>query len=322
MNIGLLLYPGCVVSGLFAFSELLNVANQRAGKTIFNTRWIGVTRSEVEVTTGTKQPAARMTVEGTLQDKDLDAVLIPGFWTSREGHVEESIKRYQPIIQSLQKLNHKTQLWGYCTGVCMIAESGRLNGSKATATWWLANLVQEKYTDINWSFSQTFIQDQHNITASGLNGYLPIAQSLIEKHYGEDVLKDIIDLMLIPKPERTAQPFTQIKLIDIQDKLLRQIYIWTEQTPASELNIAALAKALNMTERTLARKVSDIANLPLAKYMRLIKLNQASDLLIYSNLSITMISHNLGFSDDAAFRRSFKQVSNYTPVEYRQTFKR
>ncbi len=128
--------------------------------------------------------------------------------------------------------------------------------------------------------------------------------------------------MLIPKPERTAQPFTQIKLIDIQDKLLRQIYIWTEQTPACELNIAALAKDLNMTERTLARKVSDTAKLPLAKYMRLIKLNQASDLLIYSNLSINMISHNLGFSDDAAFRRSFKQVSNYTPAEYRQTFKR
>jgi len=322
MNIGLLLYPGCVISGLFAFSELMNVANRRAGKSVFNTRWVGVTRSDVDVTTGDKHPVARMAVAGTLLDEDLDAVLIPGFWTSRQGHVEQAIENYKPIIKNLKKLTGQTQVWGYCTAVCMMAESGRLKGRKATATWWLANFVQDRYSDIDWSFSQTFIQDQRNITASGLNGYLPIAQFLIEQQYGEDVLKDIIDLMLIPKPERSAQPFTQIRLIDIQEKLLRKIYVWAEQTPASQLNIAALAKELNMTERTLARKVADGAKIPLAKYMRLIKLNQASDLLIYSNLPINMISHNLGFSDDTAFRRTFKQVSSYTPVEYRQTFKR
>jgi len=30
----------------------------------------------------------------------------------------------------------------------------------------------------------------------------------------------------------------------------------------------------------------------------------------------------LGFSDDAAFRRTFKKVSAYTPGDYRQAFKR
>jgi hypothetical protein len=38
MKIGLLIYPGCVISGLLAFAELMEVANKRAGKTIFITQ--------------------------------------------------------------------------------------------------------------------------------------------------------------------------------------------------------------------------------------------------------------------------------------------
>jgi len=54
--------------------------------------------------------------------------------------------------------------------------------------------------------------------------------------------------------------------------------------------------------------------------MRLIKLHQASEYLIYGSQPINVISDLLGFSDDAAFRRTFKKVASYTPSEYRQTF--
>ena len=108
----------------------------------------------------------------------------------------------------------------------------------------------------------------------------------------------------------------------LDDKLLRKIYIWVEKTSATELTISVLGKHLNQTERTLARKVKQATNLSLASFMRLIKLHQASEFLIYSRQLINLISDALGFSDDAAFRRTFKKVSSYTPSEYRQAFQR
>ena len=322
MKIGLLLYPGCVVSGLFAFSELLQFANKRSGKNHFEITWVGVDNCDVEVTAGGNTPVARMSVENTVLDAELDALLIPGFWTDRQSQVQETLEHCTPIVQTLKELPSNTQVWGYCTAVCMMAASGRLKGQIATATWWLANFAQDNYTDVNWSFSQTFIAERYNITASGLNGYLPIAQMLIEKRCGNDVLKDIIDLMLVPKPDKSVQPFVQIKLMDMEDKLLRKIFVWVQQTPANQLTVASLAKSINQTERTLARKVKEATELSIASFMRIIKLHQASDLLVYSNLPINIISNNLGFSDDASFRRTFKKVSAYTPGEYRQTFKR
>jgi len=322
MKIGLLVYPGCVVSGLFAFAELLEVANKRAGKILFDTQWLGIDGKEVEISTGNKTPVTTIKVEGTLLNTPIDALLIPGFWTSHQRHVEQATGTYQPLISALKKLPATTQVWGYCSAICLMAASGRLNQQRATATWWLADFLQNNYPDVSWSFSQTTIFDGQNRTASGLNGYLPIAQALIEEQCGQDVLRDIIELMIIPKPEKSAQPFTQIKLIKLDDKLLREIYIWVERAPATELTISELAKHLNQTERTLARKVKQATDLSLASFMRLIKLHQASELLIYSHTPINLISNTLGFSDDAAFRRTFKKVSSYTPGEYRQAFQR
>jgi transcriptional regulator GlxA family with amidase domain len=111
-----------------------------------------------------------------------------------------------------------------------MAASGRLDNQLATATWWLADFVQSNYPSVDWSVSQTYILEAKNRTASGLNGYLLIAQALIEERCGEDVLRDIVELMIIPKPEKSAQPFTQIKLMKLEDKLLREIYMGSKNT--------------------------------------------------------------------------------------------
>ena len=322
MKIGLLAYSGCVASGLFAFAELLEVANKRSGKRYFETKWIGVDQEDVPISTGGKKPVTNIKVEGTLLDNELDAILIPGFWTNNQQHVEQTLSAYQHITDSLKQRSTNTEIWCYCTAVCMIAATGRLDGIPATATWWLSDYVQSRYPRVAWNFSQTSVFKKRFATASGVNGYLPIAQELIERICGKDVLRDIIDLMILPKPEASAQPFKQIKLMKLEDKLLRKIFVWVEQTPASELTISALAAELNQTERTLSRKVKAATQQSCASFMRLIKLHQASEYLIYSRKPVNIISDTLGFSDDAAFRRTFKKVSTFTPSEYRQEFQR
>jgi len=322
MDIGLLVYPGCVVSGLFAFSELLEVANKRAGHAEFNVIWVGQDRHNVSVSAGCKKVLTTIQVERALLDDPLDALVIPGFWTNHRQHVDRSLKDYDSLISKLKQVPSSTQVWGYCTAVCLMASSGRMDNQAATATWWLADFVHDKYPSIDWKFSQTVVSEQNHITASGLNGYLPIAQSLIEQRCGKDVLRDIVELMIIPKPETSAQPFAQVKLMTLEDRLLREIYVWVEKTPAANLTISELARHLNQTERTLARKVPQLANMSVARFMRLIKLHQASELLIYSRKPINLVSDALGFSDDAAFRRTFKKVSSFTPTEYRQEFQR
>ncbi|MNJ73423.1 Exoenzyme S synthesis regulatory protein ExsA [compost metagenome] len=47
-------------------------------------------------------------------------------------------------------------------------------------------------------------------------------------------------------------------------------------------------------------------------------MNLAMDLLVNSQMPITSIGYEAGFKDPSYFARTFKQVSNCTPSEYRQ----
>ncbi len=321
MKIGLVVYPGCVASGLFAFAEMLEMANRRASSRHFELCWVGVEMSAVPLKTGGLSGGS-ITPDALITDKSLDAILLPGFWSTSQSGFLRALNSHEPLLAALKKLPPNTQIWSYCTGVCLVAQTGRLDGQRATSTWWLSRYIHNHYPKVNWQLSQTLNVTKRDVTASGLNGFLPIALHFIEQHCGQDVRTDIVDLMVIPKPFEGANPFQVIKLMELNDPLMRDIFLWAEKAPAKGLLILTLAEKLNLTERTLARKVKSASGLSTAQFLRLIKLNQASELLIHSDKDINTISEQLGFADDSGFRRMFKKVSQYTPGEYRQQFKR
>jgi len=322
MKIGLVVYPGCVISGLFAFSELLEAANQRSGYKRFETLWAAIELESVSVTTSNKDMEVSISPSAKISDPSLDAILLPGFWATGIHQLEPILNNHKTLQKAIKGLSTQIGILSYCTSVCLLAESGRLNQQSATSTWWLAEHLQQNYPKITWNFSKTCVFQGKDATASGVNGYLPIAQKLIAQYCGQDILRDIVDLMVVPKPNNNNQSFQFISLMQLDDKLMQQVYLWSENTPAQQLSIKALAGALNLTERTVSRKVSALTKLSCGQFMRLVKLYQATEYLIYGSDTVSSIASRLGFSDDASFRRTFKKVLSYTPNEYRQAFRR
>jgi AraC-like DNA-binding protein len=113
-----------------------------------------------------------------------------------------------------------------------------------------------------------------------------------------------------------------MNLVDQPNRLIRKLHAITEQIPAAELTVSRLAEELNMTERTLARKVAAATGFPVANYVRCIKLNQVSERLIHTSAPASTISTELGFSSDSGMRRMFKDLTALTPAQYRQAFGR
>ncbi|KZY77371.1 hypothetical protein A3740_10565, partial [Oleiphilus sp. HI0068] len=77
-----------------------------------------------------------------------------------------------------------------------------------------------------------------------------------------------------------------------------------------------IANELNMTERTLQRKLvaEDSSYQTLLNEVRL---DLATELLKSSEIGIQDIAYNLGFSDGRSFHRSFKSWTGMTPGQYR-----
>lgn len=311
MKIGLLLYPDCIPSGLFAFSDMLLAANARIGKKEFEFCWLSEQGAPVSCANGMGLPSVRLGTE------EIDALLIPGGWRDSSNiHADKD----SGLVQSIARLDRSTPIMSYCTGVYLAARAGRLDGQVATTTWWLLKTIRERFPKVRWQVNSTFVDSRRNSTAAGVTGYLPIALSLIEKHCGRHIATDIQQYMVLPRPVERNTPFRELPQLMQQNTFLRDVFYWVEQVSYTEMTAAALAEHLKTTPRTLSRKIADMTGYSCSRLLRLVKLNQVSDLLISSGKSIYAISDELGFADDTSLRRSFKQITGMTPGEYRRRF--
>lgn len=308
MKIGLVVYSDCLPAGLFGFSDVLMAANRRAGRRLFSFCWLSEQGGDTSTANGLNLATEQIGAS------TIDAVLVPGAW--RDAHTALTDEDLG-LVEALSELPPSTRFWSYCTGVLLVARTGRLNGCPATTTWWLRELAGKQFTSVQWRFHQTLVQDPHCSTASGVNGYLPLALAILERQCGPTMVEDIRRHMVLPRPESRQTPLQDVPVLVQRSGWLRELIQQIETARPTELDIPRLAAAMNTSPRTLQRRVLQESGYRCGELMRLVKMNQVGELLVSTDRPLAAICNTLGYPDDASLRRSFRQVSGLTPRAYR-----
>jgi transcriptional regulator GlxA family with amidase domain len=314
-RVGLVLYGGCTPAGLFAFADLLHSANQLAGQPLFETAFIAAQAGPVECTHGQVLKATH-----AVHEARIDALLVPGFLAESSTQVQDLAQRNPALIRALRELPSSVGTWSYCTGVALVAAARRLNGTSATVTWWLAEAMRRDFAEVQWQTERTCVWSRTVATAAGANGYLEIAQHLIEEELSPDAYGNLKKLLVLPRPERSHDVFRVLNLMERSDPLVRRLYAKVHALAATELTVARLAEELHTTERTLARKTKALTGVSVASHVRTIKLHQVSERLVHTKAPASSISGELGFSSESAMSRMFKELTGLTPAQYREAF--
>lgn len=314
LRLALLLYPGCMPAGLFATADLARAANLRAQREVVVTCWAAVDLQPVPTWQG---PALAPGV--ALAQTEVDAVLVPGLWLSSPGGWQAPALQQQlaPTVAALRALPRRTQVWSYCAGVALAAASGRLRGRGATATWWLRAALEQGFGAVHWRFDEPLVEDGPATTAAGANGYLPLMLNALAQRLDAAALGDLQSLLMLPRPRTTHPAFAGQDLMAVTDPTLRRAVLWVQRTPAAALRLPALAEALALSPRTLARRVQAHTGLSAALWMRRVKLRQVSEALCDTPRPLKRIADDLGFASEAGLHRAFQQATGQTPLAYR-----
>ncbi|AOY01918.1 GlxA family transcriptional regulator [Jeongeupia sp. USM3] len=315
LRIGLLVYPGCMPAGLLAFADLIHAASLLGGQ--LTTCLVGLDAGPVRCAHGLVLDA-----EQRLADAQIDALLLPGFWATSLEQIDATMAQHGALVAALAARPATLQLWSYCDGVAFVAAAGRLDGRQATGTWWMLPWFEQHYPKVDWQLALPLVSDDARITASGVHGYLAIAEQVIEHRLGADAYATLTRLMVLPQPERRHPVFARVDVLSQRDALLQKLRHWVRRLPANTLSVALLAGRLAMSERTLARKVATATGDTAANFIRAVKLHQLAERLTTSQKPASSISDDLGFSSDAVMRRMFRQLTGLTPNAYRQHYGR
>lgn len=169
----------------------------------------------------------------------------------------------------------------------------------------------------------TFVVTITLVSRSAINGGLDIDEALslsdsyIQKCELLNSIERITNLQYHMLLDYTKRVY-DLKINKINSKLVLSITNYIKHHITEPINITKLAKDLFISRTYLATKFKNETNMTLSNYYLKMKIDEAKNLLIYTNKSLNQISSYLGFSSQSHFTNTFKKYTNKSPNEFRK----
>ena len=131
-------------------------------------------------------------------------------------------------------------------------------------------------------------------------------------------IKRLIELRLLLRKKYSSRliPLEAMdKMNNPDDKFIRQIIdAVVANLGNTEYHSIHLARDMHMSESNVYRKLKALTGKSTAIFVRSVRLQKAHEMLESSDLKVSEIAYECGFSDPAWFSRSFKAEYGYTPT--------
>ncbi len=317
INVSFILLPNIMASSISLPLEMLNAADniqraQNKNAIPIKIDLAGETLDSVDSSGGL--PIAPNCCIDDLEDMDL--LLIPALWRNPL----HTLQRNRWLVEWLrsQNFSKKTHICAVGTGSSFLAESNILHNKSATTHWFYYDLMRVKYPDVDWK-RQHLITESNNIYCAGsINSMADLSIHFIQKLYGLEISKRV-ESHFSPEIRRAYQEhlFDDSLNSKHQDELIAASQNHIQLQFNENIDFAAMAAELNLSERSLQRRFKSACHLSPLQYQQQLRMNSAKQLLQNSNLSILEVATSVGYSDASHFSRLFKKHCQQSPKTYR-----
>ncbi len=311
-QIGFLLLPEFPIYALILATETLRIANQNSGWQLFGWHFFSHDGKPVRAGSG-----ADIEVEAPLSSVSSIPLVIV---LSGNKPVQYNNRR---LLNPLRRLaRHGTTLGAIDTGVFALAQAGLLDGFKVTLHWEAIPLFREAFPDIAVR-EQLYLFDRERLTCAGGMATLDMMLHLIRRRHGAALAQVVANGFVhgrVRQDSEQQRASAQRPTADADPQLMTVLRHMEEnlETPLSPGELAEKAGiSLRKLERLTRAKLGDT---PMHYYLK-VRLQEARNLLFYSNLPVGEIATACGFSAQSVFSRAFRAHFGMSPRDFRNQFR-
>jgi len=105
------------------------------------------------------------------------------------------------------------------------------------------------------------------------------------------------------------------------DKRVEKIIQMMREDVRGELSLGEFAQSVNLSVWRLCHIFKSDVGMPPIRYLRLLRMERAKNLLESGFLSVKEIAFQVGLNDESHFVRDFKSTYGFSPALYRSQFK-
>lgn len=209
-----------------------------------------------------------------------------------------------------------------CSGAFVLAETGLLNGKKATAHWSKNEELSEMFPEIDVQIARIFIKDGNIYTAAGITSGIDLALALIEEDLGQAFALHVARWLVfyLNRPGNQAQFNTYLDCKKIGNPTIRKVCEWILEHLREDLIVEDLAEYAAMSPRNFARVFARELRVTPAKYINRLRVDNACQYLIETQMSLDEIAFQCGLKTAENLRRQFLGLLEISPAQYRKNF--
>lgn len=322
INIGILVFPGCVGSSAVAPFDVFNIANTVsrfrpvAEHVRFEARWVSVDGATVANRAGLTFPTE------VIGKGHYDAVLVPGIDVDKPNQMPAMLDTMAPEQAALRDYHAGGGLIAAnCSSTFLLAESGLLEGRRATTSWWMGKEFRARYPTVGLDIEELLVLDGNLLTSGGVTAYIDQALWLVG-HFGSEGLRQMTAKVLVADSHRASQtPYIQAAVVqDEGHAVIQRARRWLNQHMDQDWKMDQLAAYANTSERTLLRRFQKALGMSPIQYTQQLRVERAKALLESTRLSLEDITVRCGYVNVSTFSTVFKRWAQITPREYRSRF--
>jgi len=319
-GMAILAYDGCEILDTTAPVEVFEMANRtlsEQGAEMQGYAMVLLARHSGQVATSS---GIRLVADSWLDLKhDIDTLVVPG---SPDGALCRAIAD-SALIQWVREIGPNVRrLVSVCTGAFILAEAGLLDGRAATTHWMDTERLGREYPHVQVEPDAIFVRDGSIATSAGVTAGIDLALSLVEEDFGKGFALAVARrlVMYLKRPGGQTQFSTRLRAQMVADGPLSSALAWLEDHFHLKLSVEDLADRACMSPRNFARIFLRETGTTPARYVELVRLEQAIRLLEDRNRPFVSIAMDCGFSSTEQLRRAFRRHFGISPGEYRERF--
>jgi transcriptional regulator GlxA family with amidase domain len=209
-----------------------------------------------------------------------------------------------------------------CTGAFLLAESGLLDGRRATSHWGYCRRLAQDYPSVRVEPDQIFIRDGRISTSGGVTSGIDLAMAMVEEDWGRKVALSVAQMLVVfvKRPGGQSQFSAYIPTEASRRPDLRDLQAWIMGHPTEDLGVEILADRMEMSPRNFARTFLSETGMTPAKFVEMARIDAARQHLVSSELPIDVVAEKSGFRAPEQMRRAFLNQLGVNPHDYRARF--
>ncbi|AOS62074.1 GlxA family transcriptional regulator [Actinoalloteichus hymeniacidonis] len=246
---------------------------------------------------------------------EADTVILPG--QDPVGELSDVVR--QRLIDAAAK---GTRIASICAGAFALAETGLLDGLRATTHWVATTELARRHPAILVDPNVLFVDNGQILTSAGAAAGLDMCLHLVRRDHGSAVAADAARQAVMPLERAGGQAqFIVREEPAPEGASLEPLLRWMTENAGTELSIDDIACHAAMSTRTLNRRFREQTGTTPLQWLHRVRLRQAQYLLETTDYSVERVAGQVGFGSTTTFRDRFKRLIGTSPNAYRRAFR-